>query len=146
MNSDPIVQHRLAKKARIVPQSQRITLLPKLFGTRSMLLVENMLYRWADRLLPEYKGSYWDMLRIDGGGFYMVPTSQARWKVFIEGNGYSGEVSADAAGVVLCSMLYSHMSFEAAGDLQKTLVQLFEQLQLYIDGHPEASDIYSALD
>lgn len=143
--SDPIIQHRLVKKARLVPESQRQQQLPRLFG-RSMLVVEQKLYRWADRLLPEYKGSYWDMLRIDGGGFYMVPTSQERWKVFVEGNGYSGEVSADATGVILCLMLYSHLSFEAEGQLQQALSELYRHLYEYIDGHPEAAAIYEAID
>ena len=142
----PIVQHRLAQKARLVPQSQRITQLPRLFGTRSMLLVENALYRMADRCLPEYKGAYWEMVRTDAGGFYMFPDQAGKWKVFIEGNGYSGEVSPDAAGVIVCSMLYSHLSAQSEGALQETLIKLYDHLRDYAREHPEAGDIYSALD
>lgn len=146
LNEAAILAHRVVKKARLVPQSQRVTQLPKLFGVRNMLLIENRLYRWADQLLPQYKGSYWDMLRIDGGGFYMVPTSRERWKVFVEGNGYEGELSADATGVVLCLMLYSHLSFEAEGELQRMLVDLHDRLRNYVHGHPEAAAIYQAID
>jgi Antirestriction protein len=142
--NDPIVKHRLAKKARIVPQSQRASQLPRLFG-REMVLVENALYRMADRCLPKYKGAYWEMVRMDAGGFYMFPEGQ-RWQVFIEGNGYSGELSADATGIVVCSMLYSHLLGQSAGKLAVTLTFLFHELRSYIVGHPEEAEIHQALD
>jgi hypothetical protein len=93
----PIAVHLVADK-------DRFTFLPSLFGHRFMVRGEELVYRWLDALTEDYTGGYWNFYALTNGGFYMAPAAPKRMRLAVGGNGFSGEMSGDAAGVEL---LYS---------------------------------------
>jgi hypothetical protein len=64
------------------------------------------------RLTPKYSGGYWRFLELGNGGFYMAPQARGRFEIRMEGNGFEGEMSADAAGITACLFVFSHLSFQ----------------------------------
>jgi hypothetical protein len=78
----------------------RLGTLPAVFG-RLALEFELSVYGWMDLLCEGYTGGYWEFYRLSNAGFYMAP-ARGRFRMFCPGNGFEGELSADAAGLVAC--------------------------------------------
>lgn len=49
------------------------------------------------RLSEDYNGGFWNFYTLTNGGFYMAPAGDKRMRLEVDGNGFSGEMSADAA-------------------------------------------------
>jgi hypothetical protein len=86
--------------ASLVADNHRLTFLPSYFGPRLMMRGEALVYAWLRRLSEDYDGGYWNYYTLTNGGFYMAPKPDKRLRVEVDGNGFSGEMSADAAGIV----------------------------------------------
>jgi len=128
--------------AQEVPESERLNCLPRHFG-RWMLHVENLIYDFMREMSPDYNGAYWRFFDLSNGGFYMSPDLNAeRVRVQIE-NGYAGLMTADAAGITACLFALSHFSFAVKDD---AITNHFHWLREYALNHPEASDIFRAID
>lgn len=126
-----------------VPERERMDFLPSLFATQCVA-VEHAIYRMMDRLSVDYKGGDWEFYRLSNGGFYMAPRVDAPFRIFVEGNGFDDEMGADAAGIVATLMTLSHLSFDPRA--HDNIAECFHALRSFMDGHPEASSIYSAID
>jgi hypothetical protein len=61
----------------------------------------------------------------------------------VDGNGYDGRMSADAAGIVACLFALSHLSFRIPSEM---LSRHFHQLLEFAAEHREASAIIAATD
>jgi hypothetical protein len=61
----------------------------------------------------------------------------------VEGNGFRGCLSADAAGITVCLFAYSHMSFEYTSEI---FSEHYHKLRDYALEHPEAARIFAAID
>lgn len=132
----------------VVPRGARLNFLPKHFGSGSlMLVVENRVYDIMREQADTYHGGWWEYLDLSNGGMYMRPPAGPRpggkWLVSVPGNGYHGELSADAAGIVVCLAALSHLSFEYP---QQVLAERFHQLRDFAGEHPEAAEIFAAID
>lgn len=133
--------------ARLVPDAERLDFLPFYFGPRLMLQGEHQVYSWMGALCEEYRGGFWNYYEVPNGGFYMAPASGQRFRVAVEGNGFEGELSADAAGIVATLFTLSHLSMsEAAGDSRDALADSFHALRDFVSTHPEAASIFRAID
>lgn len=55
----------------------------------------------------------------------------------------SRSISAEAAGIIATLFTFSHLSFRFECDL---LVEGYDRLHAYSSGHPEASEIFQAID
>ena len=86
--------------ASLVASNRRLTFLPTYFGPRLMMRGESLVYAWLRRLSEDYNGGFWNYYELSNGGFYLAPELTGRLCLEVDGNGYSGELSADAAGVV----------------------------------------------
>lgn len=128
--------------ARRVAEAGRIDCLPRHFGVMG-IVVEHAVYGTLARMAENYRGGYWHYHELDNGGFYMAPENDTPYLLIVEGNGYEGIVSPDAAGIVACAMAYSHLSFRSDGPL---FAKAFHQLRAYIFTHPEHAEILQALD
>ncbi|WP_353430162.1 antirestriction protein [Paracoccus denitrificans] len=73
----------------------------------------------------------------------MAPTSKPRFRLSWEGNGYEGEVSAGAAGIIATLFAFSHLSFRYDSD---ELAEGYGRLYDYATDHPEAREIFRAID
>lgn len=130
--------------ATLVPEHRREQFLPALFGLRHLIVAENALYSLMERLSPsDYRGGFWDFYELDSKPLYLVPTSKPRYRIFCETNGYQGEVSADAAGIIATMFTFSNLSFKYQSDL---FAEGYGRLYAFAADHPEASEIFQAID
>jgi hypothetical protein len=129
-------------KAQRVDDSRRLMALPRYFGDRLMIF-EGAVYDFMHRFAPDYRGGFWQFYELSNGGFYMAPDRGA-YRFCVETNGYEGELSADAAGITVCLFACSHLSFsDRRGDL---FAERFHQLRDFALAHPEAGQIFAAID
>ena len=128
--------------ASVVPDPQRMDFLPTKFGPTLMLMVETSVYGWMERLCPSYSGGYWNFVELSNGGGYMAPRGAEFFDLRVEGNGFDGRVSADAAGVIATGFALNSLVWRGHHELGER----YEQLLDFIDGHAEQAAIRQALD
>lgn len=143
--------------ASLVADSARLGFLPKHFGSRRYLKGENAVYNWMGALCPGYRGGYWEFLELSNGSFYMRPTGcppQAcppgapsatlphRMLVRVESNGFEGDVSADAAGII--ATLFA-LNYLACGGAEELADKYYALREFALD-HPESASILGAID
>ena len=129
-------------EAREVGNDERIQMLPKHFG-RDMLTVEHAVYAFMRKLASGYRGGYWTFFELSNGGFYMAPQGEATSAVGVDGNGFEGTMSADAAGITACLFALSHPSFQIQKD---SIANHYHQLRDFALEHAEAGAILAAID
>ncbi len=130
--------------ASLVPEQSRIDCLPSHFG-KYMLIAENAIFNIMGELCSTYSGGYWNFFELSNGGFFMAPKADPEHKFNIQcdGNGYDGQMSAEAAGITVTLFAMSRLSFRYQVD---TFVDHFHWLREYADSHPEAAEIFAAID
>ena len=132
------------RPATLVPADRRQNFLPDFFGLNRLIFAENFLYALMEQLSPhDYGGAYWNFYELDGKPLYLAPTSKPRFRIRWEGNGYEGEVSAEAAGIIATMFALSHLSFRFEDD---RFAEAYARLHEFAAGHPEAGEIFQALD
>lgn len=95
--------------ATLVTESQRLAFLPRLFGPH-YLHVEAGTYDWMRQLAPDYTGGCWEFMTLSNDGGYLRPEA-GPWLLQVDGNGFRGTLSHDAAGIVVTLFTLSHLSF-----------------------------------
>ncbi|OOG28854.1 hypothetical protein B1C78_00530 [Thioalkalivibrio denitrificans] len=125
-----------------VPGDERIGTMPSVFG-KHMIVAEAMVYDMMGRLCDTYHGAYWQFFRLSNGGFYMAPEHDGNMKISWPMNGYEGEMSPDAAGIVACLFAFSLM---AERTTDERFIDLFHALREFAAGHPECRKILAAID
>lgn len=128
----------------LVPESQRLAVVDRLFGIHYALKVEPTIFHMAERLAPAYNGAYWAFHTLSNGGFYMAPRTDTSFAVSAE-NGYRGMLSADALRITACLYAYSHLSF-VQGPLAEVCAEHHHGLRAYLFEHPEVRAILQAID
>lgn len=126
----------------IVPEEQRSTFLPRVFGKCHMLQGESMVYDWMSSLCPKYRGGFWDFVDLSNGGFYMRLASERSFAVHVDGNGFTGVMSADAASITASLFAINHLLFQGASHLDDA----FYALRDYARCHAEGASIIQAID
>jgi len=124
-----------------VPEAARIGTLPRHFGIH-MLTVEGRIYDFLSQFCPSYGGGVWRFHELSNGGFYMRPPEDC-YELTVDGNGFSGRLSADAAGITVCLFAFSHRSFLYTTDV---FARHYHLLREYAQDHPEAGSIFEAID
>jgi len=135
----------LASQSAIrVPDERRMDFLPRLFGQRLLIIGEHTVFRFMEILSPgDYGGGLWDFYERAGQPLYLAPTSKPRCRLFCEGNGFEGEVSSDAAGIIATLFAFSHLSFRYDDD---ELAEGYGRLYEHAADHAEAAAIFQAID
>ena len=128
--------------ATVVKNSLRLKFLPRYFGARYMLDVENMLYNELGNLCAEYQSGYWEFYELSNGGCYAAPRGH-EFKL-VARNGFEGTVSADAAGIVAMLYALSFLSFDHR-DIE-VFPMRYHQLRNFALEHAEAYAILRAID
>ncbi|MCW5631939.1 MAG: antirestriction protein [Rubrivivax sp.] len=147
--------------AGLVPDSARLGFLPKHFGSRRYLRGEIAVYNWMGALCPDYRGGYWEFLELSNGSFYMRPADcppraappgcptgasaaarPHRMLVRVESNGFEGDVSADAAGIIATLFALNYLVCGGAEELTDKYYALRE----FALRHPESASILGAID
>lgn len=132
--------------AEMVEEKKRTSFLFGLCkGPVEALHFENLVYTWMHKLCPTYSGGYWNLYRLSNGGGYMALSQ--RHTVTIEStNGFSFDISPDAAGIVVTLFAMSHASEVFRGKARDNMAEQYHNLFDYVDFHPEATKIYGAID
>ncbi|HFD2256033.1 TPA: antirestriction protein, partial [Legionella pneumophila] len=126
--------------SKLVSDQQRLSFLPKHFGTM-MIRAEQAIYNTLKVMCSSYEGGYWRFYELSNRGFYLAPDMDEPLPIYVEGNGYDGEVSADAAGIITTLCVLNQLCWKTKSD--KTIQQYY-LLRDYIEYHKEAADIYAA--
>ncbi len=127
----------------ILNERQRIEIPATLFGHQFGTKIEPAVYDFAVTLSSQYDGGYWEMCRLDNGGFFMYPRADTPFLVRSP-NGYEGSLSAQAFGIVACLFTYSQLSFSP--ELADVCGENFHRLREVALDHSEARGILRAID
>ena len=126
-----------------VAESQRMNILPRYTG-RHFMLMEGLIYKVMGEYSEAYNGGHWIMWELSNGGFYMAPGDKNKtFPMCCAGNYYSGTMSADAAGVVSCLVAFNRMAWHTR---DQRFSDLFYALREWAAEHPEAAEIFKAID
>jgi hypothetical protein len=133
-----------AGKVEAYPVSEhaRMGTLPRHFG-RYMTIVEGRIYDLMTEFCAAYEGGFWEFYKVSNGGFYMAPRL-GQTAICVPSNGYKGQMSADAAGIMVCLFTFSLLSFEYPREA--VFSRHFYLLRDFALGHLEATQIFAAID
>jgi hypothetical protein len=140
-------------QARMVTGSRRLAFLPKHYG-KAMLLVESTVYDNAREICEAYAkagGGFWEYVDLSNGGAFMFPRGDApTMAVSIDGNGYKGELSREAFGILTTLYALSVVSMYVyqrghEGDADRLSTQ-YHRLRDYMLEHPERVALLAAAD
>lgn len=130
--------------ATIVPEACRLQFLPTMFGRSLLIIGENAVYSLMERLSPlDYHGGFWDFYEHEGKPLFLAPKTSSRFRITGGITGFQGEVSAEVAGIIATLFAFSHLSFRYPSDY---LAEGYGRLYAYSAEHPEASEIFQAID
>ena len=136
----------LAERGRIVatevPAERRQYFLPERFGPALLPRSEMLVYGWLGRLCESYRGGFWRFFDLSNCGFYMAPNLPGPFHLRVDGNGFSGAVSADAAGVVASMFALNHLACDGHGQLDDA----YYLLRDFACQHEEHQSILMAID
>jgi hypothetical protein len=128
--------------ATIVPDEHRMEILPRYLG-KHMIRGEIAVYNAMSSLCVTYGGGFWDYVELSNGAFYMVPRLEDPIPIACDGNGYDGEMSCDAAGIVATLFALNAMAWATEDE---KFTGLYHRLLAFVPSHPEASKIFAAID
>jgi len=98
----------------------------------------------ASELSSGYRGGEWDFFSLSNGGAYMAPSDQEPLFCKWDGNYFSGKLGADAFGIV-CSLFALNVLLWRVKD-NDALIDMFHNLRAFAMEHPEATQIFRAID
>ena len=84
----------------VIPAHLRGATLPRKFPGL-FLIYEFLVYRYLEEFSHQYSGGYWEFVELSNGGFYMSLKCLSRYHLCVATNGFEGDMSADAASVVV---------------------------------------------
>lgn len=112
-----------------------------------MMRGESLVYAWLRRLSEDYNGGFWNYYELSNGGFYLAPELTGRLCLEVDGNGYSGELSADAAGIVATLFTLGQLAADnQSTDVADVLIDRYHFLRDFARDHAEAAEIFRAID
>lgn len=128
----------------LIPEPLRVKVTGDLFGSYFPLRLEPCIFGLARQLSTDYHGGYWEFYRLTNGGFYITPENDHTFEVMSE-NGFSGQLSPEAFGIVVCLYAYSGLSF-GADKLAEVCAEQYHLLREFALDHAEARSIMAATD
>ena len=135
-----------ALAATLVPDEQRVGFWPLHFGNiPQWIILEPTAFAWMDRFCADYSGGIWNFYTLSNGGAFMAPESENNepWSLFNTMNGNGGELSAEAAGIAVCLMTYSHHAMRTECD---AMTEHYYRLRDYALNHAECNTIMHIID
>ncbi|WP_395275300.1 antirestriction protein [Enterobacter hormaechei] len=129
-----------------VPDEERICFWPQCFGTiPQWITLEQRIFAWMDRFCANYSGGIWSFYTLSNGGAFMAPESDSDdlWRLCNYLNGNDAQMSAEAAGIAVCLIEYSHHACRTESD---AMTVHYYRLRDYALQHPEAHAILRIID
>ena len=91
----------------------------------------------------DYTGGFWEFYALSNGGFYIAPDDGRRYHILVPSNGFEGELSSDAAGIVMSLFSLNRMTWCKPTEF---LNAQYYNLYDFAAQHPEATTIFGAID
>lgn len=137
-----------ALTATLVSDEQRISFWPRHFGNiPKWTTLEPHIFAWMYRFCEDYSGGIWNFYTLSNNGAFMVPEATGnhdeKWTLFNSMNGNGAEMSAEAAGIAVCLIAYSHHACHTACD---AMTEHYYRLRDYALAHPECNAIMRIID
>lgn len=135
-----------ALAATPVADEQRVEFWPQHFGNiPQWITLELQVFAWMDRFCADYSGGIWSFYSLSNGGAFMAPEtdSDAFWSLFNTMNGNATDMSAEAAGIAVCLVAYSHHACRTECD---AMTEHYWRLRDYALNHAECSAIMRIID
>lgn len=135
-----------ALAATPVLDEQRVEFWPQHFGNiPQWITLEPQVFAWMDRFCADYSGGIWSFYSLSNGGAFMVPETDndAFWSLFNTMNGNAADMSAEAAGIAVCLVAYSHHACLTECD---AMTEHYWRLRDYALNHAECSAIMRIID
>lgn len=132
--------------ATVMPDGMRISFWPQHFGTiPQWITLEPRIFAWMNRVCADYSGGIWQFYTLSNGGAFMAPDADRNetWSLFNNLNGNGVEMSAEAAGIAVCLIEYSH---HACRTECVAMTAHYYRLRDYALQHPEAHAILRIID
>lgn len=129
-----------------VSDEQRLDFWPQHFGRiPQWIFIEPRIFGWMDRFCEDYRGGIWHFHTLSNGGAFMAPEagSDEKWALFNNMNGNRAEMSAEAAGIAVCLIEYSHHACRTECD---AMTEHYYRLRDYALNHPESHAILTIID
>ncbi|MFU0883328.1 antirestriction protein [Kluyvera cryocrescens] len=129
-----------------VTDENRIAFWPQHFGTiPQWILLEPRIFAWMERFCDDYHGGIWQFYTLSNGGAFMALEMEEdeKWTLFNNMNGNSAEMSAEAAGIAVCLIEYSHHACRTECD---AMTEHYYRLRDYALRHPECHAILRIID
>ncbi|HAO2830013.1 TPA: antirestriction protein [Escherichia coli] len=129
-----------------VPDEQRIDFWPQHFGTiPQWITLEPHIFAWMERFCATYSGGIWSLYTLSNGGAFMAPDAEGddKWHLLNSMNGNAAQMSAEAAGIAVCLIAYSHHACRTECD---AMTAHYYRLREYAMQHPEAHAILRIID
>ena len=142
----PANEPQLIITATPVPDEQHIGFWPQHFGTiPQWITLEPRIFARMDRFCEDYGGGIWSFYTLSNGGAFMGPEADSDevWSLFNNMNGNGTEMSAEAAGIAVCLIEYSHHACRTECD---AMTVHYYRLRDYALQHPEAHAILRIID
>ncbi|MGN7915721.1 antirestriction protein [Enterobacter sp. 22466] len=132
----------------LVQDEQRVGFWPQHFGSiPQWITLEPQIFAWMDRFCADYIGGIWNFYRLSNGGAFMTPEAcgddDGKWALFNSMNGNGAEMSAEAAGIAVCLMTYSHHAMRTECD---AMAGHYYRLRDYALIHAECNAIMHIID
>lgn len=132
--------------ATVMPDGMRISFWPQRFGTiPQWITLEPRIFAWMNRVCADYSGGIWQFYTLSNGGAFIAPDADRNetWSLFNNLNGNGVEMSAEAAGIAVCLIEYSHHACRTECD---AMTAHYYRLRDYALQHPEAHAILRIID
>lgn len=131
-----------------VADDDRISFWPQHFGSiPQWITLEPHIFAWMDRFCENYTGGIWQFYSLSNGGAFTAPETDdgndEKWMLFNSMNGNGAEMSAEAAGIAVCLMAYSHHSIRTECD---AMTEHYYRLRDYALMHAECHAIMRIID
>lgn len=128
--------------ATCVDDKDRIGFLPAMTKGRNLEFEFGAYDRMRD-FCRDYAGGFWEFYSLSNGGFYIAPDDGRRYHILVPSNGYEGELSSDAAGIVMSLFSLNRMLWCAPTEhLNAKYYELYD----FAAQHPESQQIFGAID
>lgn len=137
-----------ALNAMPVEDAQRLNFWPQHFGNiPQWITLEPRIFGWMDRLCADYPGGIWQFYTLSNGGAFMAPEADEapddKWELFNAMNGNGATLSAEAAGITVCLLAYSHHGCRTGSE---AMTMHYYRLREYALCHPECYAIMLIID
>lgn len=124
----------------VVADAERLDFLPKHCGN-AFPDFEHAVYSFARTLSSSYNGGFWQFYECSNGAFFIAPDSNCAFQVFVPGNGFEGDLSAEAFGITVTLFALGYLAVR-----DSTMVEKYDLLMDFLMTSPESELITRAID